>query len=631
MSNNYAPSWMSEEAIATLKKGYLQTNETPNDLYIRLSRTAASYYPKGIGNYTQKELEIDFLFAFHNGWLSPATPVASNFGSDGNGLAVSCFGIQIQNSVFDIFEGVKEAALLTKHGGGLGIDISNVEGITNVKDWAKFFDLVASVVSQNQVRRGAVALYLDVDHPDILDFLNAKDLIDGDVREKLTSNIGIKISKSFIDRLNKGDKEAIALFAKILEIRMRFGSPYLQFMDNCWNADPDCYKDKNLKSGSSQLCNEITLYQDKDHSYSCVLSSLNADKADEWMGFKFKHQTTLPELAIYFLDAVNEEFIQKAGKIPGFEKSVRGAIKGRPLGLGVLGLHSLYMKLGYPWQSPEASELNARLFEFIQINAKKASATLAFYLGECEWTKGHGLRNTHLTAIAPTTTNSVLCNAGSPGIEPIIANYFAMAGAKGTFTRQNKYLVELLEKKNANTGSVWASIRENQGSVQHLDFLSDHEKEVFKIAHEIDQNAILEQASTRQRFVCQGQSLNLFVKHDTPAQEIVDLHLKAEKLGLKGLYYLRSTNPIKDSNINTQLGSVFIETRPDCIYCQKAKELLDKHTISYLEEFQPTGKVPRIWINGELLDDGYTSLRKRFFEDVRTDSQSSSDCVSCEG
>ncbi|MGL4568073.1 MAG: ribonucleotide reductase N-terminal alpha domain-containing protein [Fusobacteriaceae bacterium] len=624
------PIWMNDEGLKTLSKGYLLPNESPFDMYYRLSSAASSYY-LFIEDLSQQDLKEGFYDILCKGWLSPASPVAANLGTK-RGLPVSCFGITVPNNIYGITGAMQEAAILSKQGGGLGINLSDLKGMSNVVTWAKGFDWVANSISQGGIRRGAVALYLDIEHRDINEFLDAKDLLVGDTRTKLDCNIAVVIRDSFIQRLRDGDQSAKEVFVKVLELRMKYGSPYLCFLDNAIRQDPECYKINGLESSPSQLCSEIHLHNDDNHSYSCVLSSLNLDKYDEWKNWTLKGHS-LTQLAIYFLDAVCQEFIEKGSKIKGVEKAVRAAIKGRPLGLGVMGLHSLYQKLSLPFESSEARQLNREIFSLIRSGADLATATLAKEFGEPEWCKGSGRRNTHCLAIAPTTASSVLCNAGSAGIEPIIGNYYAMSGAKGTFSRKNKYLENLLEEKRRNNNETWASILKNEGSVQHLDFLTEKEKDIFKTAFEINQYELILQASERQKYIDQGQSLNIFLNENTPAEFLVDLHLTAYDINLKCLYYIRSNSSMKTAAKNNH--SCFIYTRPNCPFCIAAKNLLNEMDIPYTEAPKQTGKVPEIWIDGELLDDGFKSLCSFLAVDVPVSLADPNlrepNCQSCDG
>ena len=618
------------EAIKTLDRGYLGEGETPNRMNHRLAARAADYYPNGYRNYSPKFLYDRFLQALNNGWFSPASPVASNFGAR-EGLPVSCYGILVQNSIDGIFKAAHEAAMLTKNGGGLGIDISELIGPSKVTSWARLYDLVMGICSQTGVRRGNVAIYCDLDHPDIELFLDSKDLLKGDIHTKLKCNIAVKISDNFFKKLLRKDKRAVRIFSKVLELRMKFGSPYIFFSDNVLLRDPEWYKALGLSTKHSQLCAEIFLHSDANTSYSCVLSSMNLYYFNEWCDLE---DISLPELCTIFLDAVNQEFINKAkaSKNPeGLMKAVRGAELGRPLGLGVYGFHAWLMKKRIPFESDAARIENLNIFQYIREQAEFATKQLAFEKGEPKWCEGFGRRNTHLLAIAPTTTSSILGNGITPGIQPIMGHMFSKSGAKGTFTRKNPILVEVLERYGKNTDVIWKSIRKKFGSVQHLDFLSDYEKLVFKTFPEIDPMWILRLAADRQQYIDQGQSLNLFIPPTAPAQKIVDYHLAAWRFGLKSLYYVYSESPMAQETDYDSM-TVFLRTRDNCGYCKKAKALLDKMGIRYYTEDKFTGKVPEVWINGEMLEDGYSSLVD-FLEgteqaELPVDENS---CTACEG
>ena len=619
---NFAPNWYTDEALQTVKKGYLLEGETVYDMYARLAHSASAYYPNGLNELSQRELETYFNYLFEMGWFSPASPVAANLGTN-RGLPVSCYGQNVSNSINSIFGNIHEGAMLSKNGGGLGINLSNVHGNSNITTWAKGFDYMANSVSQGGVRRGAVAIYLDIWHKDIDNFLHGKDLLRGDHREKLDCNIAVIIDNRFMAELKQGNARCIDLFTKILELRMKTGSPYLMFKDNAQDADPECYKQNGLKTEHTQLCSEIFLHSDEEHTYTCVLSSLNLDKWFEWNEFSYKG-FTVPMLAIAFLDAVNSEFIQNAKHKDGFAKAVRSAEKGRALALGTMGLHNLYMQQNLPFDSPEAYSLNKSIHSYIAKEAKKATQLLAKELGEPEWCKGFGIRNTHLLAIAPTTTNSVLCDAGTPGIEPQISNYYVMAGAKGSFIRKNKYLAKLLKNDES-----WEQIRLANGSVQGLAELTDYQKRVFRTAYEIDQEHIIRQAADRQEFICQGQSLNLFFYDNANAKQIIDIHILAHELGLKSLYYVRSTSPMNAAISSNRQKPIVLYSRPDCIYCKRAKQLLEQKQLPFTEYFKAEGRVPQIWIDGEMLEDGFNSLKQLLVPDaIKADANS---CTSCEG
>lgn len=298
--------------------------------------------------------------------------------------------------------------------------------------------------------------------------------------------------------------------------------------------------------------------------------------------------------------------------------------------MGTLGYHNLLMQKGYAFDSADAYLLNIAVHKFISSEAQSATRILAEILGECPWCEGHGRRNTHVLAIAPTTTNSILCNAGTPGIEPQISNYYVMAGAKGSFVRKNKYLAKLLESRLTEAEQIeqtWEQIRLDNGSVQKLNCLTDAEKAVFRTAYEIDQRHLIRQAADRQQFIDQGQSLNLFFDANADAEYIAETHLLAEELGLKALYYVRSTSEMNKAIAGNDK-PIVVYSRPDCPYCIKAKQLLDKHGLVFIDIHKSQGRVPEIWIDGEKLDDGYTSLAKLLGHSAQSAEPG---CTSCEG
>ena len=396
-------------------------------------------------------------------------------------------------------------------------------------------------------------------------------------------------------------------------------------------------------------CNEIYQYSDTKHSYICVLSSLNLSKFDEWYE-KYYHGFSVVEWGIFFLDAVVDELINRMSKSwgkyipkrllnnewlaelytllfakPGVSRALRSTIKGRALGLGTLGWHAYLMGKGIPFDSNQASILNKEVHQYVGRNSLRASARLANFRGESAWTKGYHIRNSQLNAIAPTTTNSILCGGITAGIEPIPGNMYEKIGAKVNKVRKNPYLESLLEKKGQNTPAVWNEILENKGSVSSLSFLSDEEKEVFKTFREIDPEVIIRQAADRQPYIFwQGQSLNLYYSYDTPAEKIVKDFLLAYSLGLKGLYYVRSNNKMQETN---KKAPVQLRTRTDCIWCQRAKELLNSYGIPYQEEYKPNGRVPEIEYFGEYLVGGYEELERRLNSGVTN----TSGCAGCEG
>jgi ribonucleoside-diphosphate reductase alpha chain len=409
------------------------------------------------------------------------------------------------------------------------------------------------------------------------------------------------------------------------------GSPYLIFIDNVNRQNPECYKQRGLSVSTSNLCSEITLHTDDDHTFVCVLSSLNLAKYDEWQEWRGTSSLSAPELSILFLDAVVEDFIHKASRIPSMGRAVRFAKKSRALGLGTMGLHLLYQKRGLPFASDGARALNIEVHETIRQQAEGASRLLAKQLGEPEWCEGTGMRHTHLLAVAPTRTNSVISGAFSQGIEPIDANYFVAKQAKGTFVRKNPVLEELFCKKGIKE-SVWDYILEEKGSVQKLDCLTVEEKEIFRTAREIDQFEIIRQAADRTPFICQAQSLNLFVDPEIDAEELVRLHLSAWKNNVKSLYYLRSTSLVAKKDLSSPRAKII--SKQNCPYCTKLKSQLKADGVAYheidrsvVEEF-PYATVPQLWIDGKHIG-GYTEYMNEFH--AKSEPAQTNECAACEG
>lgn len=541
-------SWLTDAGLQTLKAGYLLEGEEPEDLYGRVARAA--------GNRIRKpQLTPYFYEAMVKNWLCLASPVASNMGTD-RGLPISCFGISVPDSVDGIFKSAHELAMLSKHGGGVGINLSPVrprgapirgnghsEGIT---PWAKVMDSTVISVSQGSTRRGAASVNLSVDHSDVYEFMRIR-RPEGDVnRQCLNLQQCVQVSDEFMQKVEDGDKEARALWIEILKTRLETGEPYIMFTDTVNRANPPAYKNKNLEVSMTNICSEITLYTDDEHSFVCCLSSLNLARYDEWKDFKFSNGMSLPELSIWFLDGVLQEFIDRSETIAGYERSRAAAVKGRALGLGVLGWHSLLQSKMLPFDtSVEVMGLNHRIFKFIRQEAEKASRDMAKEYGEPEWCEGTGMRHTHLMALAPTVTNALISGNLSPSIEPIAANAYTNKTAKGTFMYKNQFLEALLEEKGENTVSTWRSIVSEDGSVQHLTFLTDEEKAVFLTAREINQYHLIRQAAARQQFIDQSQSLNLFFPVNVDPKWFHNLHMEAWRSGIKTLYYCRSSSVLK--------------------------------------------------------------------------------------
>ena len=590
------PQWMTEEALHTLSSGYLIPGETPSGMFKRMSSTAARINE-------DETLDKDLFTLLENGWLGGASPVCSNFGTS-RGLPVSCYSVHLSDSVSSVYSHLKETAQLSKMGGGVGIyygdmrpsgsPISGGGKATGVVPWAQQFDLAARVVSQGGVRRGSFSHYLPISHPDLLELLRTKDHSKGDPRNFIDGNLALTIPDEWVESMMEGDHRKQELFGEVLKTRMISGSPYLMFTDNANNQSPPCYKERNLEVSTSNLCSEIMLHTDENHSFVCVLSSLNLARYDEWKDWRSPSTLrSVPELAIHLLDAVVTDFIHKAESKVGMGRAVRFAKKSRALGLGTMGLHALYQKRGLPFASEDSRILNIETHQFVRSEAEKASRELAKKFGEPEWCGGSGMRHTHLLAIAPTKTNSIICGAGSEGVEPIAFNYFVAKQAKGTYVRKNPVLEKLFCDRGVDE-SIWDKILEAKGSVQDLDCLTEREKEVFKTAREIDQFELVKQAADRQPFICQGQSLNLFVDPESDPAYIMRLHLSAWKNGLKSLYYLKSSSLLTNKKVVPAL----IVTKEDCPWCSKLKDLLSSEGVHY-EEITKVQAVEKGYWNSE--------------------------------
>ena len=635
MTEPIAPDWLSEEGLHTLSAGYLLPGETPRAMFKRVAKAAAAIND-------DPTLLDDLFTCLWNGWLGLASPVAANFGTS-RALPISCYSVHLSDSVSSIYSHLKEVAQLSKNGGGVGVYFGDVRPAgapisgggksTGIVPWAQQYDLAARVVSQGGVRRGSFAIYLPIDHPDVPELLRAKDHSKGDPRKFVDSNVALTISDEWVESMIAGDSHKQELFGEVLKTRMISGSPYLVYIDNANRQNPECYVDRGLSVKTSNLCSEIFLHTDEHHSFVCVLSSLNLSRYDEFSGWKSPTSgRTVPELAVHLLDAVVSEFIRKAKDKVGLGRSVRFAEKSRALGLGTMGLHTLYQKRGLPFASKEARELNIESHKWIREQSEIASQELAKRFGEPEWCVGSGMRHTHLLAVAPTRTNSVISGAFSQGIEPIDSNYFVAKQAKGTYVRKNPVLEKLLCDRGIGS-EIWEEILQAKGSVQDLNCLSDTEKEVFKTAREIDQFELIKQAADRQQFICQGQSLNLFVDPESDPAYIMRLHLSAWKMGLKSLYYLKSSSLLTNKKVIPAL----IVTKDECPWCAKLKELLSSEGIRYEEitkaEAQEKGywdpnwkTVPQMWLYKKHIG-GYTDYVQL---KSQTTESAYADCLSCE-
>jgi len=527
MSN--IPDWMTDASYEQFQKSALP-NETPKDAYVRIANGNNKLY--------------EYLW---KGWICPSTPVLANYNTD-RGLPISCFSSVAEDSLDGIFETGYELARLTKAGGGTAVDISSLRGrgepirgngnSNGIVAWAKLYDTIIDKVRQGNVRRGAVALYLDAYHKDFEEFLRIR-RPEGDPRNQcLDTNIGVKVSDDFMTKLLDGEKFERTIWTKILKERLEMGEPYIFYSGNA-NKDvyfPD-FPGYNVRA--SNLCSEIMLHSDEEHTFVCCLSSLNLTKYDEWK------DTDVVSVAIRFLDDIMEEFINKASLLPGLEKAVRFSIKSRALGLGVLGWHTLLQKKMLPMGSREAAKLNLEIFKQLKTQSLEASITLGSERGCPEWTKSLGRRNSHTIAIAPTFSNSIVSGFVSEGINPISSNAYLHRSSKRSFTKHNTEL-EALGILNED---MWQQVVNSKGSVQQLD-IDPYVKEVFKTSKEINQLDLINLAGTRQLYIDQGQSLNLYCTYDVPKDVFNMWHIEAWKQGLKALYYVRSSSATSGDVVN---------------------------------------------------------------------------------
>ena len=534
--------WKNEESEQILNRGYLLKGETVEGAIERICSAASQRLYK-------PELKEAFKEMVERGWMSLSSPIWANMGTE-RGLPISCFNVHIPDHIEGITHKLGEVIMQTKLGGGTsayfgalrerGSAVTDNGKSSGAVSFMRLFDTAMDTISQGGVRRGAFAAYMDIDHGDIDEFLSIKDI--GHPIQNLF--FAVCVPDYWMQDMIDGDMKKRATWAKVLESRQQKGLPYIFFTDNVNRNKPQVYKDMNLTIHASNLCSEIMLPSSEDESFICCLSSMNLELYDEWK------DTNAVKLAVFFLDAVLQEFIAKSEDNHYLKAANTFAKRHRALGLGVLGWHSYLQKNMIPFEGMKAKQLTASIFSDIQEKANKASKDLAWIYGEPELLKGYGKRNTTLLAIAPTTSSSAILGQTSPGIEPFSSNYYKAGLSKGNFMRKNKYLKELLVQKGIDNEDTWRSIMLNHGSVQHLKELSAEEKEVFKTFKEISQLEIIQQASIRQKYVDQSQSLNLNIPADLPVKDVNKLLIEAWKLGVKTLYYQRSQSVSKEMVTN---------------------------------------------------------------------------------
>lgn len=530
--------WKNEESEQILNRGYLLKGETVEGAIERVCAAAAKRLYK-------PELKESFMEMVERGWMSLSSPIWANMGTE-RGLPISCFNVHIPDSIEGITHKLGEVIMQTKIGGGTsgyfgslrerGSAVTDNGKSSGAVSFMKLFDTAMDTISQGGVRRGAFAAYIDIDHADIEEFLKIKSI--GNPIQNLFT--GVCVPDYWMQEMVDGDMEKRQIWAKVLESRQQKGLPYILFSDNVNRNKPQVYKDKNMRIHASNLCSEIMLPSSEDESFICCLSSMNLELYDEWK------DTEAVKLAIFFLDAVLQEFIEKTEGNHYLASANRFAKRHRALGLGVLGWHSYLQKNMIPFEGLEAKMLTTEIFKHIRDRADKATQDLARIYGEPELLKEYGRRNTTTLAIAPTTSSSAILGQTSPGIEPFSSNYYKAGLSKGNFMRKNKYLAQLLKEKGMDNEDTWRSIMLNGGSVQQLNGLTDHEKAVFKTFREISQLEIIQQASIRQKYVDQSQSLNLNIPAELPIKDVNNLIIEAWKLGVKTLYYQRSQSVSKE-------------------------------------------------------------------------------------
>jgi len=559
------PEWGDNDVYKkTIAGGYLYNGETPKEAYQRVSKAVAKRL------YKPEMAEIFFEYIWKN-WLCLASPVLSNTGTD-RGLPISCFGIDVADSIIDIGQKNLEMMLLAKHGGGVGIGVNMIRpagakitgnGTSDgVVPFCKIYDSTILATNQGSVRRGAASVNINIEHDDFEEWLEIREP-KGDVnRQSLNLHQCAVVGDKFMRKLEQGDAQARDRWSKLLRKRKATGEPYILFKGNTNKANPKSYKDNGLKVHMTNICSEITLHTDENHSFVCCLSSLNLAKYDEWK------DTNLIYDSIWFLDGVMEEFIQRAKGLRGFENAVRSAVKGRALGLGVLGWHTYLQELGIPFEGLLAQFETRKIFSQIKIESERASRDLAEIYGEPLWCANTGMRNTHLRAIAPTVSNSKLSGNVSPGIEPWAANVFTEQSAKGTFIRKNPTLLKLLRKHKINTNEIWDKILADGGSVQDIPELDNvtmgaHSipaKDVFKTFKEINQLELVNQAGIRQQYIDQAVSLNLAFPSVATPKWINQVHMQAWKNGIKTLYYTRTESVLRGDIAQQAMSE-------DCLAC----------------------------------------------------------------
>jgi len=650
---------LADYAINMLKDFYLNSYESsPQEGYARAAK-AWSVYRETIDEDLAQRL-YDYV---SKKWFMFASPVLSNAPNGhgkGKGMPISCFLTYVPDTLEGLIDHTSELRWLSVYGGGVGGHWSDVRTVSDIAPGPIPFlhtvdaDMIA--YRQGKTRKGSYAAYMDVSHPDIVEFLNIR-IPTGDVQRKaLNLHNAINITDEFMNCVKHGDffdlrdpkdgtvkdsVDARKLWERILEVRFRTGEPYLNFIDTANKHLPEPLKEKGLKIHGSNLCNEIHLPTSDERTAVCCLSSLNLEYYDEWK------DTSIVRDLVRMLDNVLEYFIDNAPDT--ISRAKYSAMRERSIGLGAMGFHSLLQKHGVAWESDKAREINDVVFSHIQREANAETEWLAVERGEYLDGEGSGKRNAHLIAIAPNASSGVILST-SPSIEPMKANAYTHRTRAGSFLVKNRYLEQLLAEREMNNESTWSSIITNKGSVQHLPFLTEGEKAVFKTAQELDQTWVVQHAADRQKYICQGQSVNLFFPSGVARGYVNKVHLKAWQEGLKGLYYLRTEAKSRAETVADKVERVALQDdnrtiiygKSNCPFCELAKQELTLQGIPFdyidLKEIgktaaEVTGRkvnsVPQIYINGKYVG-GYDQLIA-YLNSNTVAAQQGEECRACEG
>jgi ribonucleoside-diphosphate reductase alpha chain len=651
---------LTDYAIGMLKDFYMRDYEkSPQEAYSRAAQAWSTYRGQ-----MDEALAARLYEYVSKKWFMFASPVLSNAPNGtkkDKGLPISCFLTYVPDTLEGLISHSSELRWLSVFGGGVGGHWSDVRTVTDKAPGPIPFlhtvdaDMIA--YRQGKTRKGSYAAYMDVSHPDIMEFLNMR-IPTGDVQRKaLNLHNAINITDAFMSAVTKNEQwdlkdpasgvvsetvSARKLWERIIEVRFRTGEPYLNFIDRANEFLPQPLKDKGLKINGSNLCNEIHLPTSADRTAVCCLSSLNLEYYEDWKN------TTIVEDIITMLDNVLEYFIENAPN--EISRAKYSAERERSIGLGAMGFHSLLQKQNVAWESELAREINHVVFKNINAKAVAQTQRLALERGEYLDGIGSGRRNSHLLAIAPNASSGVIL-ATSPSIEPLKANAYTHRTRAGSFLVKNVYLQEVLTRHGINNESTWTSIITNRGSVQHLPNLTEGEKAIFKTAQELDQNWVVQHAADRQQYICQGQSVNLFFPSGVEKSYVNKVHLKAWKEGLKGLYYLRTESKARAENVSEKVERVALQDdnrsivygKSNCPWCARAKEELELRGMPFdyidLEEIGKTAKevtgrdvktVPQIYVEGKYIG-GYESLMEHLESGASIELEEDNECRACEG